>query len=177
MKKSKRTDGRILQTVKKSPGLSLYQLSRRLRWSLGKVDGSVSRLVNARRLFVVVGDQNGRRQNQVFPNEYRPTVKISVPTDFLRVDNPTWLDSAFVYGLDNNTIGVAGKPLEDWKEVAKIFAKASIRRTKEHVTFTIPKDFVNFYQLERRFFTKAVSGNNILISVGAPIQETRPYPS
>jgi hypothetical protein len=177
MKKSKLANARIERLVNKSPGLSLYQLSRRTRWSLGKVDGAVSRLVNAKTLFVVVGEQNGRKQSQVFPAEYRPTAKISVPIGLLQSSNPTWLDQAFVYALDNNTIGVTGESLSEWEKIAKFAAKIPITRIKEHITFTIPHEFISFYQLETRFFTKAVSANNVLISVGAPIQERRPYPS
>jgi hypothetical protein len=177
MKKSKRTDARIERLVGKSPGLSLYQLSRRTRWSLGKVDGAVSRLVNAKNFFVVIDEQNGRRQSQVFPIEYRPTSEISIPTKLLQLGNPTWLDHAFVYALDKNSIGVTGKRLRDWDEVAMFSKRIPMKLTKDHVAFKIPQEFVNFYQLNTRFFTKSVSANHVLISVGSPIQERRPYPS
>jgi len=177
MGNSRLTDAKVERTVVKFPGLSLYQLSRRTHWSLGKIDGAVSRLVNAKRLFVVMGEQNGRRQSQIFPTEYRPTTKVSVPCHVLQAGNPTWKDLAHVYALDNNTIGISGKPLPYWAKEAKFTAKIPIKKTESHIEFVIPKDFVSFYQLETHFFTKAVSANNVLISVGAAIQEKRPYPS
>jgi len=177
MGSSKLTDAKVQRTVAKSPGLSLYQLSRRTRWSLGKVDGAVSRLVNAKKLFIVVGEHNGRKQSQVFPIEYRPTTKVSVPSHLLQVGNPAWRDFAYVYALDNTTIGIAGRPLPEWDKNASFAEKTPTALTKDHVDFEIPEKFVSFYQLATHFFTKAVSANNVLINVGAAIQEERPYPS
>jgi hypothetical protein len=38
------TDNELMEAVNSFPGLSLYELSRKLGWSIGRVDGSVKRL-------------------------------------------------------------------------------------------------------------------------------------
>jgi hypothetical protein len=53
MGRAKVTDALIEGIVRDSPGLSLYQLKRRTKWNVGKVDGSVRRLLNAGKVFIV----------------------------------------------------------------------------------------------------------------------------
>lgn len=177
MGKSSLTDATIERLVRRSPGLSLYQLTRRTGWEVGKVDGSVRRLVNSRRLFVVASERNGRKLNQVFPIAFKPTLKISVPSKLLRTGNPSWSSTAYLYALDSNTIGVAGGPLRIWREIARFISKVPVRREGGRIRFTITQDFVRFYHLENRFFTKTINANNILIHIAGPIVESKPYPS
>jgi hypothetical protein len=177
MGNSRLTDRKIEQMVKRQPGLSLYQLKLRTGWSIGKVDGAVSRLVNAQRLFVVVGEGSGRTRSRVFPPEYLPTPRISVPKDLLQMSRMCWNTFAYVYALDNLTIGITGRPMPDWKRAALFSHRVPITRTKKHIHITVPTKLTNFYMLKTHFLSKSVSSNGILIVVGSSIQQHRRYPN
>jgi hypothetical protein len=103
----------VQRLVRESPGLSLYQIAKRTKWRIGKVDGSVRRLVNAKRVFLVGDERNGRKVSLVFPSRLKPVLTITVPSGLLKGGNPTWLNEANVYALDNHTIGITGEPIAE----------------------------------------------------------------
>lgn len=175
--KGKLADVRIERIVRNSPGISLYQLTRKTGWNVGKVDGAVRRLVNAKRLFVVAAERNGRRLSQIFPAEFRPSQTVVVPSRLLRAGNPSWFDAAYVYALDSNTIGISGEPISEWQKLSRFSSKVPLGRGKGHIEVKIPEEFIRFYHLDSHFFTKTISANNILLDVGAPIIESKPYPA
>lgn len=177
MGNSKSADMTILRIVSDSPGLSLYQLTRKTGWNVGKVDGSVRRLVNAGKIFLVADERNGRKLSLVFPKEYWPTPVISVPKRLLRAGNPGWSDKASVYALDNSTIGISGEPLAQWRRIAQFSTDTPVESKGDRVLLTIPRSFIQFYHLDTHFFAKTINGDNILITVGGRIVDSKPYPS
>jgi len=167
----------IERIVRDSPGISLYALKRRTRWNIGKVDGSVRRLVNAGRLFAVSDDRSGRRATLIYPVKYRPTMTITVPSELLETGNPAWTSEAYVYALDHYTIGIAGEPLPEWRKIARFSSKVRIRKDRKRLQVTIPKKFEEFYHLNAHYFTKTINANNILVTVGGQLVQSKPYPS
>jgi len=177
MGNSKLTDAKIERIVRDSPGASLYQLTRRTGWKIGKVDGAVRRLLNRRKVFLVSDERNGRRLTSVYPARFRPTTTITVPSRLLRTGNPTWMDEAYVYALDHHTVGITGEPLPQWRKIARFMSTVRIRRDDGELHLTIPKEFVEFYHLDSHYFTKTLNANNILVTVGGQVVQSKAYPS
>jgi hypothetical protein len=177
MGRGKVTDAILMKIVQDSPGLSLYQLKRRTGWNVGKVDGSVRRLVNARKTFIVADERNGRRLNLVYPNELKPNTTIIVPSRLLHAGNPAWARTAHVYALDHHTIGIAGGSLPQWRKIARFMSKVPIKRDGSNLRLKVPREFEEFYHLDSHYFTKTINANNILLSVGGQLVEFKSYPS
>lgn len=176
-KKGRHSDEKLLRLIQKYPGLSQYELARKLRWSSGRVDGSVRRLLGANRVYIRVLERNGRRVNLVYPEDEKPSNRIEVPTDLLTVSNPVWDENAFFYALDNSTIGVSGCEIPEWEESSCFVEQIPIHKTEEKVVLEIPKSFWRFYDLERKHRVVSVNGNNLLITVSGYIVKEKQYPA
>lgn len=177
MRPSMRADALLLQTIRKSPGLSLYELRKLTKWSNGKVDGSLRRLLNSKKILVSAIDRNGRRVNLVYPRSKKPRTTIEIPKSLLQIGNPIWKDTAFLYALDALSIGVTGERFPEWETVASFKAKINLMRKKNHLALTIPKKFVNFYHLNDKQLTKTIADNNLLLTINGSIIENRSYPA
>ncbi len=177
-KRGKKSDKILLEVIKNYPGLSQYELGRKLKWNSGHVDGSVRRLLKSREIFLGVIERSGRKVNLVYPKEFKPTKQIEVPGELLEVRNPIWNDRAFFYALDNSTIGIAGHRIEEWNEISR-FADSIPIRINAHgkLLLRIPEDFWRFYNLERKHRVVSVNGNALLITISGDIIEERDYPS
>lgn len=158
------TDGTLLRVITENPRLSLYELALETGWRVGKVDGSVKRLHEKGLVKVECFIKAGRRVKLVSAIDYKPSLDIfSVPKDIL--ENASWHDAAYVYGLDRLTIGVSGKPVSEWNDVAVLKSKVSIKETKENLIFQIPKEFVDFYMLEKSIVTLSTVKDMVLLSI------------
>lgn len=184
MKKNKRgekSDKVLLKVIKNYPGFSQYELGRKLKWNTGHVDGSVRRLLKARKVFLRIIERNGRQVNLVYPKDARAFKlgrQIEVPSELLENGNPTWNEQAFFYALDNSTIGIAGHRMEEWNEISCFTERTPIRRNSQgKLLLRIPEDFLRFYNLDRKHRVVSVNGNTILITVSGEIVEEKDYPS
>ena len=87
-KRGKESDEMLLEVIEKYPGLSQYELARRLKWPSGRIDGSIRRLLNANEIFIRVLERNGRRVNLVYPKNQKPSSIIEIPIGLLHTGNP-----------------------------------------------------------------------------------------
>jgi len=173
----KKSDEALLNIIQQYQGLSQYELSRKLGWTVGKVDGSLRRLLKDKKVIIQVLERNGRTVNLVYSSDYKPSPSIEVPADLLTVGNPLWLNSAYVYALDSSTIGISGKAKDEWKDIACFKEKIPIQRTPEKVTIQLPDKIKNFYNMEKKHVVVSVNGNNLLVTVSGSIVEEKKYPS
>jgi len=176
-RKGKESDEMLLEIIKKYPGLSQYELAKKLEWPSGHIDGSIRRLLNANEIFIRVLERNGRHVNLVYPKDQKPSNIIEVPIDLLRTGNPIWNESAFVYALDSSTIGISGEEMPEWEEISCFSEKIPIRKSAETAVLQIPEKIVRFYNMERRHRIVSVNGNTILVTVSGEIVEEKKYPS
>jgi len=176
-KRGRESDEILLDIIEKYPGLSQYELGKKLKWKAGHVDGSIRRLLKADRILIRVLIRNGRRVNLVYPKGQKPLNIIEVPTELLARANPVWNESAFVYALDSSTIGVSGCEVPEWKETSCFLEKIPIQEAEEKMVFQIPESFWRFYNLERKHRVVSLNGNNLLITVSGDIIEEKKYPS
>jgi len=176
-KAGKKSDDLLLDTIEKNPGLSQYELTRKLNWHSGHVDGSIRRLLKTNRIYIRVLERNGRHVNLVYPKDRKPSKVLEVPTELLKVANPVWNDYAFFHALDSSTIGVSGREISEWKEVSCFLERVLIQREDGRIVLQIPENFWRFYNLDRKHRVVSVNGNNILITVSGDIVEEKEYPS
>ena len=176
-RRGKESDEILLETIKKYPGLSQYELGKKLRWPSGHVDGSIRRLLKANEIFIRVLERNGRHVNLIYPKDQKPSNIIEVPIDLLRTGNTIWNESAFVYALDSSTIGISGEQMTEWEEISCFSEKIPIRKSGETAVLQIPEKIVRFYNMERRHRVVSVNGNTILVTVSGEIVEEKKYPS
>jgi len=180
------SDETLLEIIKNYPGLSQYELGKRLRWKAGHVDGSIRRLLNENRIFIRVLERNGRRVNLVYPKDQKPLNNIiEVPTELLGLSNPmntplfkhAFNEYAFVYALDSSTIGISGSEMPEWAEISCFLEKTPIQIVEGKMVFQIPERFWRFYNLERKHRVVSINGNNILITISGDIIQEKKYPS
>jgi len=178
-KRGKKSNTTIRELIKEYPGLSQYELSRKLRWTTGRVDGAVRRLVKSGEVFLRVVVRNGRGVNLVYPEEFKPSDNIEVPNNLLDIGNPVWQDRAWFYALDSSTIGISGYNIDEWNEISQFVEEIPIDRSREEekLVLRIPERFWTFYNLERKHRVVSINGNAILVTLSGDIIEERAYPS
>jgi hypothetical protein len=176
-KRGLQSDKLLLGLVTSNPGLSQYELTKKLDCPSGKVDGAIRRLVNQNQLLIKNTQRNGRLVNLVYPKDNKPQNDITVPTNLLQFENGMWLDSAFVYALDSTTIGIAGNEMPEWKETACFTETTPIKKDKETLVLQFPERFNRFYNLKRKHKVVTVNGNTILITITGNIINEKKYPA
>jgi hypothetical protein len=175
--RGKESDEILLETIKNFPGLSQYELGKKLKWNSGRVDGSIRRLLNEGRILMRVLERNGRRVNLVYPKEQKPVNVIEIPTQLLKTSNPLWDEYAFVYALDSSTIGISGREIPEWEEISCFLEKIPIQTAEGKMVLKIPEKFWRFYNMERKYRVVSINGNNILITISGNIIDAKRYPS
>jgi hypothetical protein len=176
-KTSKSSDKALLGIIRQAHGLSMYELGRRMNWKIGHVDGAVRRLLNAQRIVVRTIDRNGRKTHLVYPRHITSPSVVEVPKKLLTVGNPAWQKEAFVYALGSNAIGISGKENKEWGSFAGFNRKVESIEKKDILHIQLPQKFFDFYNLETKHIVKTINGNNILLTIGGDIIQTKDYPS
>jgi hypothetical protein len=176
-KRGKESDEMLLEVIEKYPGLSQYELARKLKWPSGRIDGSIRRLLNANEILIRVLERNGRLVNLVYPKDQKPSNVVEVPIGLLHAGNPIWSESAFVYALDNSTIGISGTEMPEWEEISCFLEEVPIRKEKGKIVVRIPGKMVKFYNMERKHSVVSVNGNTILVTISGDIIEEKKYPA
>lgn len=176
-RKGKESDEILLETIKKYPGLSQYELAKKLGWPSGHIDGSIRRLLNTNEIFIRVLERNGRRVNLVYPKDQKPSGIIEVPIDLLHTGNPIWNEGAFVYALDSSTIGISGEEMPEWEEISCFVERIPIRKSAETAVLQIPEKIARFYNMERKHRVVSINGNTILVTISGDIVEEKKYPA
>lgn len=167
------TDNELRETIAGNPGLSLYEISRKLNWSIGRVDGSVKRLLDGKEAHIRLVERDGRRVNLVFPTEATPSDDITVPVKILGRGTIVWGDSAIVYALDSETIGVSGGFNEKWERKASFRNRAPVVIDGENLKITLPDNVKSFYKLENKTVDIKVESSNVVIITSGKIVDKK----
>ena len=175
--RGKNSDRILLQVIKDYPGLSQYELARKLNWHSGRVDSATRRLLRSKQVFLRVIERNGRKVNLVYPEDQKPSNLLEIPKELLKTSNPIWKDQAFFYALDSSTIGISGKRITGWKEISCFMKATSLESSEGKLLFSIPDEFRRFYNLDRKHRVVSINGNNLLVTVSGDIIEEKSYPS
>lgn len=168
-KRSRVTDEELLSTILDYSGLSLYELRKRLKWTSGKVDGSLNRLIKKKKVFVKLMERGGRRVKLVYPIEMIPSTTIKVKEENLVQGNPLWMDIARIYALDLHTIGIAGRNVTEWQDISAFYDDLEISHENGFVSLQLPEAFVRFYDLNHKHFVVTINSNNLLLTVSGDL--------
>lgn len=159
------TDKILLRIIRENPRLSLYELAQEVNWGVGKVDGSVKRLLRDGKIKEEYFVRNGRRVKLVSSIEYEPSANVfEIPKEAVN-RNFSWWNEAFVYGLDRLTIGVSGRAVDEWEERAFLKAKVSVKQIEGSFIFKLPKKFVDFYALEKTIIGISIVKDLVLLTM------------
>lgn len=171
-------DDMLLQVIRQNPGLSMYELAKLLKWSIGKTDGSVRRLTNSNKVQICSIERNGRRVTLVYPKSRKSFDEtVEVPKKLLTIGNPLWKDNGYVYALDDTNIGITGKPFSQWQNNASFREKVKLVDKKDHFALKIPQRFVAFYHLQDKHLTKTVNGNRLILTIDGRLISHKSYPA
>jgi len=178
-RKGLESDKLLLDVIKDYPGLSQYELAKKMKSSCGLIDGSIRRLLIEKAIFLRAVERNGRRVNLTYPKEQKPSNRLEVPIELLKTENPLWDQNAFIYALDNSTIGISGKEIAEWKEISCFQEKIPVEKENagSKIKLIIPESFMRFYNMEKKHRIVTINGNNILITISGDIIEDKKYPS
>jgi hypothetical protein len=176
-KRGLESDTLLLKTIQDYPGLSQYELTQKLRWHSGRVDGAIRRLVNEKLIVIKGLERNGRTVNLIYPKDTKPPDIIEVPTNLLQFENGEWLNCAFVYALDSTTIGIAGQEIAEWSEISCFSEEIPIKKENGKIIMQIPFKLARFYKIGRKHRTVSVGGNTVLITISGNIVEAKKYPA
>ena len=166
LSKGQGTDQELLEVISRRPGLSKYELARAVKWSMGKTDGAVVRLLKRRLVYLMVLERGGRRVNLIYPVGY-------VEPDFIRVSwegLPLNQRSGVMYALDSTTIGVAWDGNDEWGSISFLRKTIPLEVSGGDVVFRIPDEFRRFYGLDRRHYVVSVNPGGVLITVAGEIR-------
>ena len=176
-KRGLESDKLLFEIIKDYPGLSQYELTKKLEWESGRVDGAIRRLLNENLILIKSIERNGRLVNLVYLKDNKPSNIIEVPENLLQFGNSTWLDSAFVYALDSTTIGIAGHEMPEWNEISCFIEKIPITKDKKKkLLCRFQKNSADSMTLVGRHKVASVNGNTILITIAGSIVEEKKYP-
>jgi len=164
------TNEELSQLIEQEPGLSKYEIKKKLRWSMGKTDGAIRRLLASKKIFIRKIERDGRRVSLIFPIDMMPTNIVTIPKTELEIENPIWTDKAFMYALDSETIGVTGEEYEKWDD-ARFRNEISIKDDGAEISFGFSRDFIEFYNLEEKHYSVSIVSNRVLISITGRIIE------
>lgn len=173
--KRKNTDQNLLKAIRRHPGLSQYELAKKLNWSSGKVDGAVRRLLNTKQVFLQVVERNGRRVNLVHPKHNQPVNTLKIPRELY--DQEGGDGKVLFYALDRSNIGVASREVPDWKEHTGFIVEGKAECRGDKVCMRIPEKLVRFYNLEEKYKTVSSQEGILIITVSGDIVETKNYPT
>lgn len=169
MKKiGEQTDTRVFEEVKRRPGLTIREIAEHLRWTNGRVDGSVNRLVFEGTLRVQHCFRKGVLVKKVFPANYSAKLQIvEIPKEL--IDKSLWQKSTYTYALSRTAIGLSPNKREDWEKLAVRKQKVSISEDASSLRIELPQFFVDFYQLENSETTLSIGKDSALITVESTI--------
>jgi hypothetical protein len=170
-------DKNVLEAIRDCPGLSQYELAKKLKSSSGLIDGSIRRLLKQKEILIQVIERNGRRANLIYLKGQKPSDLLEVPINLLKTGNPLWDRNAFIYALDSTTIGISGREVPEWNEISCFLEKIRLRKDQDKIMLTIPEKFSRFYNIERKHRIVSINGNNILVTFSGDIVEEKKYPS
>jgi len=147
-KKGRSTDAAVVEEITKKPGITIAKIAENLKWTNGKVDGSINRLVAEGRASMKHNLKKGMLIKTVYPAEFdkKQANLVQIPEEMVNCD--LWTEKAFVYALSRSTIGIAPHEVDEWGAKAFSVQHVSIEKRPEGATLKLPERLAEFYQLD-----------------------------
>ena len=163
--KGRSTDATVLEAIVKKPGSTIAEIAEDLKWTNGKVDGSVNRLIVEGKASVKHNLKKGMLVKTVYPAvlDKKPTNQIEISKEMVNYD--LWKEKAFVYALSRSTIGIAHQEIPEWSSRAITAELVSIRKSPEGIILQLPVRVADFYQLANSEISLSAVGDLVFVTV------------
>lgn len=166
-----RLDKRLLVFVNENPGLSVYDLSKKVKRHPSTIHSAVSRLSFQH----LVATRTVLRKEGKIKRVYPPSFKfgslheVVLPKQAIRIGNPTW-QQAYIYKLSAESIGFAGERVPDWDERSEPIVQAPEHSDDGSMRVHLPDEIYNFYDLDRKETLLAYINNKAILTVTGSIE-------
>ena len=155
----------LLVLVTEIPGMSVYELSRKIKRNPSTVHSAIQRLANGNEIVTKTIVRKKGIVKRVYPRnfEFPDSHVITIPKNAIHVENPTW-QNAYVYQLNSESIGISGEPVPEWSEITKPIIE-KVRRQEEGFEVTLPSSLHNFYRLGEKETMLAFVNNKAILTI------------
>jgi DNA-binding Lrp family transcriptional regulator len=157
---------RLLVLIKDNPGMSVYDLSKRIKRDPSTIHSAVRRLVSEQLVTARTVLRKEGRLKRVYPQEFKfdDFCEVTLPKQVVHIGNPTWQD-AYIYQLNSQSIGIAGEPIPDWEVHAKPIVQKTEHMQDGSIKVRLPDKVCNFYDLSRKETLLAYINNKALLTI------------
>jgi len=162
---------RLLVFIKESPGLSVYDLSKKARRDPSTIHSAVKRLDADKNVTTRTILRKEGKIKRVYPLNFKfeDSCEITLPKDVVHVENPTW-QQAYVYPLSAESIGISGEPVPDWQERANPIVQKAERERDGSIRVRLPDKICDFYELSKKETLLAYINNKALLTITGTFQ-------
>jgi predicted transcriptional regulator len=162
------SDRILLDKVRESPGLTIYELSKELEWSKGRVQGSVNRLVEQKVLRKKKIVLNDRILTKILPEEYKEPEVGVVEINYKIVEPQLWKTNAFAGAMDRVLIKIVPEEMVDViTEKAFFYEKIPVEHRTDTITFKLPQSLRDFYRLDHSVLgvSTNIKGDTVFLTI------------
>ena len=165
------TDSVILDKIKENPGISTYRIAKILHYSIGRVDGSISRLQERRKIDVQYVLCEGRLIKEIYPKGFITQQEAEVVRlDKELLESPDkWKKRAYIYALDRITLGITPFKSDEWEMKALAKEDVEVQELKDHLLIRIPPRLADFYIWKNSTSDLAIIGDLVLLTLKTSI--------
>jgi len=157
---------KLLVLIKDNPGMSVYDLSKRVRRDPSTIHSAVRRLISERLVVARTVLRKEGRLKRVYPQGFKfdDFCDITLPKQVVHIGNPAWQD-AYIYQLNSQSIGIAGEPVPDWEAHAEPVVQKTQHMQDGSIRIRLPDKICNFYDLSRKETLLAYINNKALLTI------------
>lgn len=161
---------RLLKLVNESPGISVYELSRKTARYPSTVHSAIQRLARGKELVTRTIIRKEGRIKRVYPPSFEfpePSI-VTIPKQVVDVSETIW-QQAHIYRLNAESIGIAGSPVPEWEEVTASISE-KILHGKESLEIRLPAEICSFYGLDNKETMLAFFNNKALLTITGSVE-------
>jgi hypothetical protein len=164
-KRGEMTDQLVLDQIVGKPGLGVADIAKKLRWTNGRVDGSIGRLASEGKISVKHVLKRGALIKRVYPARYdiKMQNRLEVSKEMIKCDS--WRDTALVYALSRSTIGVSSRALKEWDEKALLKDCVRVEKNDKGIVIVLPDRVSDFYHLGNSDISLSTTDDFLLVTV------------
>lgn len=166
----KQTDSKLMKFLKDNPGVTMFDASKALRWTIGKVQGAVARLEKSEQVILEKVLKDGRVVNLIYPAGYKSAPDIIKIDEQILNEPEKWTKQLNIYAANRSTILITPESSEDIEKNS--FHKSIVVPdvSDDHILVKLPETFVNFYQLQISDSDIASTGKVVFVTINSVIK-------
>lgn len=166
----KQTDSELLDFLIDNPGVTMFDASKALGWTIGKVQGAVTRLEKSEQVVLEKVLKDGRVVNLLYPASYKNAPDIIEIDKELLNEPEQWTKQLNLYAMNRSTIVITPEPTESLEKNS--FYKSTVvpNISNDKIVVKLPVTFVDFYQLQISDRDIASTGKEVFVTINSVIK-------